>query len=212
MARADMSRVSERMGNAKVVQLPRSDEAVLVSRARAGDRQAFEALVVREMPAIIRLLGRLVGHDADLPELANDVLLLGWKRLHASEEALRLGAFFAGVCVNVARNHLRSRRRRRWLVFGAEADAALPERQGPREALDATYAVLERLDEELRLAFALRFIDGRELTEVAVLLGVSLATAKRRLQSAEQAFVQHAKAHPALEEWVAGSQRWGGDV
>ncbi len=171
---------------------------------------AFEKLFRRELPSVVRLLGRLVGHDADLPDLANEVMVLGWKALRRHHEALRFGAFVSGVCVNVARNHLRARRRRRWLVFGEpDADLEAPAREAPREALQATFAVLKTLDDELRLAFALRFIDGRELTEVAELLGVSLATAKRRLREAEDEFVARARQHPALEGWLA-SARWGG--
>lgn len=198
------------MPPATVVPFPMSDESHLVARARAGDRQAFEALVVREMPAIVRVLGRLVGSDADLPDLANEVLLLGWKKLHQSQQPLRLGAFFAGVCVNVARNHLRSRRRRTWLVFGSDADAEVPEPHAHREALSATFAVLATLDDEERLAFALRYLDGRELTEVAELLGVSLATTKRRLQRAERSFLERARDVPALEPWLADGSRFGG--
>lgn len=199
------------MSSAKVVQLPVSDEAALVASARAGDRRAFEVLFTRELKAVVRLLSRLVGHDADVPDLANEVMVLGWQRVRSGADVARFGAFLSGVCVNVARNHLRARRRRRWLSFGDdEADAVAPERNEPREALAATTKVLDQLDAELRLAFVLRFVDGRELTEVAALMNVSLATVKRRLAEAEAAFVERAKQHPALAAYVAGSERWGG--
>lgn len=199
------------MTHAKVIELRVSDESALVGSARAGDRRAFEVLFSRELPNVVRLLSRLVGHDAEIPDLSNEVMVLGWKRVRSGTEALRFGAFLSGVCVYVARNHLRSKRRRRWLVFGEpEADAPVADRQEPREALAATYAVLNTLDADARLAFALRFIDGRELTEVAQVMGVSLATAKRRLREAEEAFVKKARAQPALEAWVSNSARWGG--
>ena len=199
------------MTQAKVVQLPVRDEGVLVGSARAGDRRAFEVLFSRELPHVVRLLSRLVGHDAEVPDLANEVMVLGWQRLRTSGELTRFGAFLSGVCVNVARNHLRSKRRRRWLSFGDDdADAPAPERTTPREALAATTRVLDGLDPELRLAFVLRFVDGRELAEVATLMGVSLATVKRRLTDAERAFVERAKRHPALAAYVESSERWGG--
>jgi hypothetical protein len=44
-----------------------------------------------------------------------------------------------------------------------------------------TYAILDRLDANSRLAFVLTSVDGWELTEVAEAFSVSLATVKRRL-------------------------------
>ena len=84
--------------------------------------------------------------------------------------------------MNVARNRLRTRRRRRWLVFGEPDEPEQPraaDGSDAREALTATYQVLSTMNENLRICFALRFIDGRELTEIAEACEVSLATIKR---------------------------------
>jgi RNA polymerase sigma-70 factor (ECF subfamily) len=54
-----------------------------------------------------------------------------------------------------------------------------------------------------RIPFALRFIDGMELTEVARACTVSLATIKRRLSRAEQRFTAFAALEPALAEWLS---------
>ena len=145
--------------------------------------------------------------------LANNVLWVAWQRLSDLPEDTRFGAFLGGVCVNVARNRLRSRRRRRWLVFsdvGADAEPAAADPSDAREALRATYAVLATMDLDLRICFALRYIDGCELTEVARLTEVSLATIKRRLVKADAAFLKSAQMHGVLSSWVAAGTRWGG--
>ena len=59
-----------------------------------------------------------------------------------------------------------------------------------RQTLRAVYAVLSRIPPDERIAFALRYIDGMELTEVAAACSVSLATTKRRLHRAEKRFSQ----------------------
>ena len=61
-----------------------------------------------------------------------------------------------------------------------------------------------------RIPFALRYVQGLELTAVADACGVSLATVKRRLARAEGRFVIMARRHPALKEWVEEGGRWGG--
>ncbi len=73
------------------------------------------------------------------------------------------------------------------------------------ETLRATYRVLERMGSDERIAFALRFIDGMELTEVAQASRVSLATVKRRLNRAHTQFQELAKSEPALAEWLGGA-------
>ncbi len=199
------------MSEGKVVQLHGADDASLVVRARAGDRGAFGQLFERHVRAVVRLLSRILGHDADVPDLANEVLLLAWQRLDEVDDEARFGAFLSGVCVNVARNRLRSRRRRKWLVFGApEADVPVAESTDAREALGATFAVLKTMEEHLRICFSLRYLDGRELTEVAELMNVSLATIKRWLQRADGVFLEKARGHRALQPWLDAGSRWGG--
>ncbi|MEZ4298352.1 MAG: sigma-70 region 4 domain-containing protein [Polyangiaceae bacterium] len=72
--------------------------------------------------------------------------------------------------------------------------------RGGAGALEATYAVLGELPADERIAFALRFIEGMELTEVAASCGVSLATVKRRIGRAEGRSVEKARQHPILAE------------
>jgi RNA polymerase sigma-70 factor (ECF subfamily) len=59
-----------------------------------------------------------------------------------------------------------------------------------------------KLPADERVAFALRFIDGMELTAVATACNVSLATIKRRLSRAQRTFNALALEHAALAEWV----------
>jgi RNA polymerase sigma-70 factor (ECF subfamily) len=82
-----------------------------------------------------------------------------------------------------------------------EAPAAPPE---DKEALRATYRILSRLPADERIAFALRFIDGMELTEVAAACRVSLATIKRRVARAKSTFEAEAGHHPSLGPWLEG--------
>jgi RNA polymerase sigma-70 factor (ECF subfamily) len=75
------------------------------------------------------------------------------------------------------------------------------------EALAAVYRVLKSLPTDERIAFALRVIEGMELTAVASACGVSLSTIKRRLTGAQQRFDELSGREPVLKAWV---ERRGG--
>jgi RNA polymerase sigma-70 factor (ECF subfamily) len=79
------------------------------------------------------------------------------------------------------------------------------------DVLDAyrrTYALLDRLPADERIAFALRYIDGMELALLAVVCDVSLATIKRRLGRAEQRFAAGARGDVILRRWLEEGGRW----
>lgn len=184
-------------------------DAMLLAR---GDDGSFDVLFERHVAHVSRVLARILGSDADLPDLINEVFVVVHNRAAQGAAAERFRGWLTGLCVNVARNRLRSRRRGRWLVFGEPELDTLPasDDSDEREALAATYRVLGGMDENLRICFALRFIDGRELAEIADACGVSLATIKRWLVRAEAQFLEGARGSAVLVEWLQTGSRWGG--
>jgi RNA polymerase sigma-70 factor (ECF subfamily) len=55
-----------------------------------------------------------------------------------------------------------------------------------------------------RMVFALRFIEGMELQEIATELAVSLSTVKRRLARASTRFEAAARHTRCLRDWQPG--------
>jgi RNA polymerase sigma-70 factor (ECF subfamily) len=189
-------------------------DAALVKSLRAREPGAAELLFDRYGPYVERLVVRTVGLDPEVPDLINEVFaraLAGIRKLRASAA---LKGWIGSVALFTARTFLRSRRaRRRWLsVFPldeipeAAAVVASPE---IAQMLTRTYAVLDRLPTDERIVFALRFIDGMALAEVAEVAGVSLATTKRRLVRARQLFWDHARRDPILRDHAPAD--WEGE-
>ena len=67
------------------------------------------------------------------------------------------------------------------------AEVAHSARLSPEDAalLAEVYQVLDRMPERARLAWSLRHVDGEKLEDVADHCGCSLATAKRRIATAQ---------------------------
>ena len=174
-------------------------DAVLVLAARAGEAWAQEALFRRHASMANGLAFRLMGRDADVDDLVQDSFVIAFGRLNALEDPQAFAAWLGSIVVRTAGKVIRRRallerlglRRRREPV---DIDAVAAKVAGPDVAaeLRRAYERLDRLPAEQRLAFLLRRVEGMELEEIARAMGISLATAKRRIAAAQQAVEQWA--------------------
>ena len=192
------------------------DQVALVEALRANHPGAKAAFFQRYVKLVERIITHVLGFDAELPDVLQDVFAAALSSIHSLNDPLALEAWLASVAALTARKVLRSRSRRSWLrrfTDTAEDDQYEPAAPGVdvegRRALRGVYSALSKLPTDERIAFALRFIDGMELTEVAAACHVSLATIKRRLGRAERRFLANARNHPELAVWIGGS-RWQG--
>jgi RNA polymerase sigma-70 factor (ECF subfamily) len=190
------------------------NDAALVTALRARNPEAADQLFERYGEYVERLIVRVLGVDGEVPDLINEVFARAFERVAQIEDATALKGWLGSIAIFTARTFLRDRRsRRRFLGFFAPEELPeVPFRSAPVEcslALARTYDVLATLAPDERIAFALRFIDGMSLNEIAEVMGVSLGTVKRRLTRAQQRFVRAAERDPLLRELVENSQRWG---
>lgn len=188
------------------------DDAALVHAFRRGDPGARAALYQRHADHVHRVLYRILGFDRELADLHHDVFVRALGSLSKLEDPSTLKGWLTIIAVHVAQSAIASRQRRRWLWFLPPEELPEVASASPSgevlDALQATYVVLNTLPAEERVAFALRFIDGMELTEVAAACATSLATIKRRLARASDRFEAEARKHPVLEPWLEGGARW----
>jgi RNA polymerase sigma-70 factor, ECF subfamily len=200
------SKPSERQAGA-VVRLRRagSDEE-LVTSLHEGVPSAGRDLVYAYGGHVRKVLMRVLGPDRELDDLAQDVFVMALESLHRLENPRALRGWLAQIAVFRARRCLRGRKQWQILRFFAPEQmppgrATTPDFEAS-EALRAAYRLLSSLQVDERIAFALRFIEGMDLAEVAAACRVSLATTKRRLARAEVRFGELARDEPALAEWM----------
>jgi RNA polymerase sigma-70 factor (ECF subfamily) len=191
------------------------EEAALVAGVRAGDPDALSQLHARFAQPTLRILLRILGPDRELRDLHHDVFVRALSSLTELRDPAALRGWMCAIAVHTARASIERRvRRRRWVFL--PADDVLPEpepldprpHQEAREALRSVYALLDRLPVAERIAFALRYFDQMELSEVAQACNVSLASIKRRLARAESRFMALARNTPTLSSYLEGGSRW----
>lgn len=191
----------------------RSDASILEG-LRDGQPWASAALFDRYAPQVERVLRRILGHDlhVDLADVLHDAFVQILASAGRVRDPEALGGWIQSVAAHTAYKTIRARKARRWLRFWEPEE--LPEVQvedaNPEtiEAYRRTYALLARLPTDERIAFALRHIEGMELTRVAEACEVSLATIKRRLAKAERRFSEGARRDDVLRVWLEEGGRW----
>ena len=161
----------------------------LLTRARAGDKEAMNDLFARYLPALRRWAsGRLPRHARDLadtPDLVQETLIQVFKKIegfeHRGEGAFH--AYLRQAVLNRIRNEVRNAGYR---PARADLDTSLPDQgRSPLEAAIgaegiAKYeAALERLDETDREMVVARLELGLTYAELATATGKPSADAAR---------------------------------
>jgi RNA polymerase sigma-70 factor (ECF subfamily) len=175
----------------------------LVRALLERDPDATALLFDTYAPLVQRVLARILGYaEPERADLLHEVFLRALERVPDLERARALKSWLIGIAVFTAQEWIRSRKRRGPVRAAEEGDAraavdATPE---AREAVACFYQLLAEFDEHERTAFILRQLEGMGLQEVADATGVSLSTARRRIERAELRFEQLLPSYPALFE------------
>lgn len=196
-------------GSVQVLPLVGDDEELLALVHRGGSTAAA-VVYDRFGDEVNRVVGRLLGPDADHDDVVHDAFVQILRGLPRLREVAALRGFVRAVTINTVRSELRRRRFRRAFWSSDEApdpsdDAIDPENA---ETLRRVYAILDRLATDLRIAFTLRFVERHSLVEVAEMTGCSLATAKRRIARASQRFGELAQRDDDLAARITGGGPW----
>ncbi len=160
-------------------------DEILVVAAILGDLAAFDELVLRYRPAVVRAARMLVSVD-DAEDAAQEALLLAFKALPSLEEPRKFPAWLHAITRRCAiRFSQRTRLQQRDHIALDEAILEqVPALSSPMPADGTDEELLKALDNIPRdYAFALRlhFLDEMPLKRIGGFLGVSVATVKWRI-------------------------------
>jgi len=182
------------------------DRKALIVALKLRDPSAAEAFFREFEPLVERTISRILGHDDELGDATQEAFLRAIRSLERLRDPQALVDWLIQIAVCTATDFLRRKRRRRWLLFvGAaptEGPVALERDESGREALRATYRVLDRMNPEERTVFALRFIEGMGIDALANAHDCSRSTVKRRLIRATTRFRTLARKESALVPWL----------
>jgi RNA polymerase sigma-70 factor, ECF subfamily len=164
----------------------------LVLRARAGDGEAYELIVLERGQHLYRTALAILGRDADARDATQEALIAGWRRLGDLREPDRFDAWLGRILVNECRMALRRRGRVREIPLLADStprgdDSRAAELRAP-DSPDGTFdEAFDRLSADQRTILVLHHMHGYAVAEIAAWLGVPAGTVKWRLSRARAA-------------------------
>jgi RNA polymerase sigma-70 factor (ECF subfamily) len=196
-------------------------DAVLVERAKTGDRTAFEMLVVKYQRRIERLIGRMV-RDVDIvPDIAQETFIRAYRALPQFRGESAFYTWLYRIAVNTAKKTLMEMKRDPIVTEAARvgrdddderappdtepSDAATPDAVlASKQIAAAVNFAVEALSEELRQAITLREIEGLSYEEIAALMNCPIGTVRSRIFRAREAIA--ARLRPLLD--TREGDRW----
>lgn len=167
-----------------------SPDELLVIAAILGNLEAFEQLVVRYRPAVVRLARTIVGDDY-AEDVAQDSLLLAFKALPAIEEPRKFPAWLSAITRHRAfrlnKSETALMRKRVPLdeaLLGKIEALVTPSSEKERD--EAMILALNALPDEYAMPLRLKFLDDMPLERIAAFMGVPLSTVKWRIHQGKK--------------------------
>ena len=155
-------------------------------------------------PRFLAFLYRICGNRQDAEDVAQDAFVTTFERIQRVEPG-RFRAFLYRIGIRKCHRLFRRQQLLQRLGFrSAPAEVSDIARSGasPEELAELTrvLAVIAKLPADIRLAWALRRIEGYTINEASAMCGCSAATLKRRLRVAEHALRAHVEDAPHAQD------------
>lgn len=168
------------------------NELQLINRARAGDGEAFGALVEQYRDNVYRLAYRMCGNAHDADEAAQEAFVAAWRALPNFRGEAKFSTWLYRLTTNAAIDLMRREKRHRTASeedvpeLADETDS--PQQQVERtEQRETVQKALSALSEEYREVLLLRYMQELDYTEIAAALSLPAGTVKSRLNRAKAA-------------------------
>ena len=161
----------------------------LLVRARAGDREAFDLIVLAKGEPMFRTALAILGNEADARDATQETFISSWSQISRLRDLERFDAWLGRIMINACRMQLRHRRRVREVSVADVTDASLrPASYAPDAADKPDFDdAFDRLTVDQRALLVLHHAHGYGVREIGSWLGIPAGTVKWRLSRARAA-------------------------
>ncbi len=164
----------------------------LVTRARGGDADSFNQIVLRWERPIYALAYRVIGREEDARDVCQETFLRAFRALPGFKGEAKFSSWLYRIALNLCRDWIRRKRRAPVMQMPEGIDPIeMAGERGPVESIEALVArrelsavveeAMASLPEAQRTAIILKEYHGMTFQEIADLQRCPLSTVKTRL-------------------------------
>jgi RNA polymerase sigma factor (sigma-70 family) len=174
-------------------------DLILLERARAGDLDAFNDLVVCYQDQLFALIVRMVPDRDQASDAVQEAFFSAYRNL-GSFRGGSVRSWLSRICINAAMDAQRARKRRPVQPYPEFEDDSWQPRAGDEtdpqrivmagERTRALREALARITPDQRAAIVLFDVEGYDYAEIAEMTAVSLGTVKSRIHRGRLALRQ----------------------
>ena len=172
----------------------------LVEKVQAGDKRAFDLLVLKYQPRILGLVARYVKDNHEVQDVTQEAFIKAYRALPRFRGDSAFYTWLYRIAINTAKNHLVARGRRPPGVDvdvedaeHYEAGGALREGENP-ELAQVVNRAISALPDDLRTAVTLREFDGLSYEDIAEIMDCPVGTVRSRIFRAREAIDKQVQA------------------
>ena len=167
-------------------------DLVLVKRAKSGDYQAFDLLVLKYQSRLISTAFKFVKDVQIAEDIVQDSFIKAFNALESFREDSSFYTWIYRITVNTSKNFLVSKKRKSELLnsdLSEEASYEIEpvETYSPEDLLQATQLkkviteTIDQLGEDTRTALTLRELDGLSYEQIAEVVNCPVGTVRSRI-------------------------------
>ncbi|MEY2498739.1 MAG: hypothetical protein QOD12_2295 [Verrucomicrobiota bacterium] len=169
-----------------------ADDVRLMQLVSGGDTAAFEKLVERHQRLVIGTVGKMLGNNSDVEDIAQQVFVRVWKSAKRYVPRAKFTTWLLKITRNLVFNEMRRQKRHSHLplqVEGVEEERPIKDEHAAspdaslleKELQGAIDAAITRLPESQRMAVVLRRYEELSYEEIADVLDQSVPAVKSLL-------------------------------
>ncbi len=164
----------------------------LVKRAKSGDYQAFDLLVLKYQSRLISTAFKFVKDVQIAEDIVQDSFIKAFNALESFREDSSFYTWIYRITVNTSKNFLLSKKRKSELLNSdlseeASYEVEPVETYSPEDLLQATQLkkviteTIDQLGEDTRTALTLRELDGLSYEQIADVVNCPVGTVRSRI-------------------------------
>ena len=178
----------------------------LVERVRAGDKRAFDLLVLKYQQKVANLVARYIRDPSETQDVTQEVFIKAYRALKNFRGESAFYTWLYRIAINTAKNFLVAQARR---PPGSDVEAetaeqldvgsrlkeyATPESLVLTDEIAVTVKLaVDGLPEDLRIAITLRELEGMSYEEIAEAMSCPIGTVRSRIFRAREAIEKRLK-------------------